>query len=67
MKCPVCDSSLRPAEREGVEVNYCPHYHGLWLDRGELAQIIERSNPIDWDWHRNDEAGDARSHSEMYW
>ena len=67
MKCPVCAIDLRPAERERVGVNCCPNCHGLWLAHGKLAQIIERSNPIDWDWHRNGDVGDAPSPSEMYW
>ncbi len=67
MMCPACDSNLKPAEREGVEVDYCPQCHGVWLDQGELEQIIERSNPIDWDWHRNDVRDDPRSRSDMYW
>jgi Zn-finger nucleic acid-binding protein len=55
MKCPVCDTNLKPGDREGVEVDYCPECRGVRLDRGELEQIIEHSNPIDWDWRRNDE------------
>jgi hypothetical protein len=39
----------------------------MWLEQGELQQIIERSNPIDWDWHRNDDGRAPGSHSEMYW
>jgi len=27
-----------------VEIDYCPNYRGVWLDRGELEKIIERSN-----------------------
>ncbi|HAZ31534.1 MAG TPA: hypothetical protein DCY61_02355 [Dehalococcoidia bacterium] len=43
MKCPVCDVDLRMAERQGVEIDYCPECRGIWLDRGELDKIIERS------------------------
>ena len=31
------------AERQGVEIDYCPKCRGVWLDRGELDKIIERS------------------------
>jgi hypothetical protein len=31
------------AERNGVEIDYCPQCRGVWLDRGELDKIIERS------------------------
>jgi hypothetical protein len=32
------------AERQGVEIDYCPQCRGVWLDRGELDKIIERSS-----------------------
>ncbi len=44
MKCPVCtDVDLMIAERQGVEIDYCPQCRGVWLDRGELDKIIGRS------------------------
>ena len=47
MNCPVCsDASLVIAERQGVEIDYCPKCRGVWLDRGELDKIIERSNEV---------------------
>lgn len=52
MQCPVCeDTRLAIAERQGIEIDYCPQCRGVWLDRGELDKIIERS------------AGDAESSS----
>lgn len=47
MNCPVCkDSSLVISERQGVEIDYCPKCRGVWLDRGELDKIIERTNEL---------------------
>ena len=44
MKCPVCSGvDLKMTERQGVEIDYCPECRGVWLDRGELDKIIERS------------------------
>lgn len=43
MKCPVCNIELKMADRQGVEIDYCPQCRGVWLDRGELDKIIERS------------------------
>jgi Zn-finger nucleic acid-binding protein len=43
MKCPVCNVELKIAERQGIEIDYCPQCRGTWLDRGELDKIIERS------------------------
>lgn len=44
MKCPTCiDTTLVLAERQGIEIDYCPQCRGVWLDRGELDKLIERS------------------------
>ncbi len=44
MNCPVCSNErLVMSERAGVEIDYCPSCRGVWLDRGELDKIIERS------------------------
>jgi Zn-finger nucleic acid-binding protein len=32
-------------ERQGIEIDYCPKCRGVWLDRGELDKLIERSAP----------------------
>ncbi len=44
MRCPVCNILLMTADRQGVEVDYCPKCWGVWLDRGELNLILERSD-----------------------
>lgn len=44
MKCPACrEVNLVMSERKGVEIDYCPDCRGIWLDRGELDKIIEKS------------------------
>ncbi|MCK9195505.1 MAG: zf-TFIIB domain-containing protein [Syntrophales bacterium] len=43
MNCPICIIPLNVAERQGVEIDFCPKCRGVWLDRGELDKIIERS------------------------
>jgi Zn-finger nucleic acid-binding protein len=44
MKCPVCETiDLVISDRQGIEIDYCPRCRGVWLDRGELDKIIERS------------------------
>src|SRR4029453_13091504 len=43
MQCPVDQTVLQMTERQGVEIDYCPQCRGVWLDRGELDKIIERS------------------------
>lgn len=44
MKCPIDNTLLTVSERNGIEIDYCPQCRGVWLDRGELDKIIERSN-----------------------
>jgi Zn-finger nucleic acid-binding protein len=46
MKCPTCAIDLVMSERSGIEIDYCPTCRGVWLDRGELDKIIERSQPL---------------------
>ena len=44
MLCPACkDVSLSMTDRQGIEIDFCPQCRGIWLDRGELDRIIERS------------------------
>ena len=43
MKCPVDDTVLVMSDRQGIEIDYCPQCRGVWLDRGELDKIIDRS------------------------
>ena len=44
MKCPTCTNTLLVmAERQGVEIDYCPACRGIWLDRGELDKLLDRA------------------------
>ena len=43
MPCPVCRVPLVMSDRQGIEIDYCPQCRGVWLDRGELDKIIDRS------------------------
>ncbi len=45
MQCPIDGTELVMSDRSGVEIDYCPKCRGVWLDRGELDKIIERSAP----------------------
>ena len=31
------------SEKQGVEIDYCPNCSGIWLDKGELEKIMERT------------------------
>jgi len=43
MQCPTDGTTLTMSERSGIEIDYCPTCRGVWLDRGELDKIIDRS------------------------
>ncbi len=47
MMCPSCQVELNMSERQGIEIDYCPKCRGIWLDRGELDKIIERSQQLE--------------------
>ena len=44
VSCPMCNADMVTHHRQGVEVDLCPRCRGVWLDRGELDRIIQRSS-----------------------
>ena len=38
--CPVCDREMAVLELHGVEIDYCFSCGGIWLDSGELEELI---------------------------
>ena len=64
MKCPTCNVALVMADRNGIEIDYCPDCRGIWLDRGELDKIIERSILQPSTPQRNSYPDKERYHSE---
>lgn len=61
MKCPNCNETLVMADRQGVEIDYCPNCRGVWLDKGELDKIIERSAQYE-SGYRKEEGGSQRNY-----
>jgi uncharacterized protein len=43
MKCPADSTEMRMAEREGIQIDYCPQCRGVWLHRGALEAIVDRA------------------------
>lgn len=59
MKCPIDGTELKIADRQDVEIDYCPQCRGVWLDRGELDKIIARADSFDKrDRYRDDDYDD---------
>jgi Zn-finger nucleic acid-binding protein len=38
---PLCPGALSITHKNGVEIDYCPHCKGVWLDKGELDKIVD--------------------------
>jgi len=64
MKCPVCHVELKIADRQGVEIDYCPQCRGVWLDRGELDKMIERVTAVPFEGPGDDD--ERYGYSERY-
>jgi len=47
LDCPVDATTLQMTDRQGIEIDYCPSCRGVWLDRGELDKLIERSQQFE--------------------
>ena len=46
--CPKCDGSLQTGNFENVQIDICNKCGGVWLDAGELQQIIGEDNGQSW-------------------
>ncbi|WP_430612664.1 zf-TFIIB domain-containing protein [Flavobacterium sp. JP2137] len=66
MKCPTCNETLLMSEKNGIEIDYCPSCRGIWLDRGELDKIIERSLAQDTPNNNHNSNDYNRPHKEHY-
>lgn len=42
MRCPKCGAEMRTSHRNGVTIEQCRKCYGIFLDRGELEQLIGR-------------------------
>jgi len=42
MECPSCKIPMEVRDRHGIEIDVCPVCRGIWLDKGELDQVLER-------------------------
>ena len=48
LKCPKCDGQLVETEQDGVAIDICNKCSGVWLDAGELAQLVAKSEDKGW-------------------
>jgi Zn-finger nucleic acid-binding protein len=66
MMCPTCKTTkLSITERKGIEIDFCPDCRGIWLDRGELDKILERSRE-EVNMHARDEDSIRPTHEQKH-
>jgi uncharacterized protein len=66
MKCPHCNVNLVMSEKQGIEIDYCPECRGIWLDRGELEKIIEKSTQSYGEPQRSQAYNDQHHYEKQY-
>ncbi len=48
--CPACRAKMTKEATESappVLFDHCPNGHGLWFDKGELAQVLRHGSPLE--------------------
>lgn len=70
MQCPIDNTTLAMSDKQGIGIDYCPKCRGVWLDRGELDKIIDRS-PTAYDTppakpYEDDDRRDSQTHHENH-
>lgn len=48
LQCPKCDGKLVETNYETIKIDVCDQCTGVWLDAGELAQIIDKDANASW-------------------
>ena len=48
LNCPKCDGKLVETEYENIKIDICKSCTGVWLDAGELAQIVDKEEGSSW-------------------
>ncbi len=46
--CPKCDGKLVETDYENIKMDVCNTCHGVWLDAGELAQVLHKDEGKGW-------------------
>ena len=71
MKCPSCGGELLELDRSGIKIDACRNCRGVWLDRGELDNILERERQVvggadDEEFIREMTGGGGKEHKSGY-
>lgn len=41
--CPVCNDRMEKIDIEGLILDRCPKHHGVWFDKGELSEYMNKN------------------------
>ncbi|MBX3300216.1 MAG: zf-TFIIB domain-containing protein [Acidobacteria bacterium] len=50
IKCPKCEGTLIETDFENIKIDVCDQCSGVWLDAGEMAQIVDKEKTDDSGW-----------------
>jgi acetyl-CoA carboxylase beta subunit len=48
IKCPKCDGNLVETDFETIKIDVCDKCTGVWLDAGELTQLVDKDKDGGW-------------------
>lgn len=48
LKCPRCDGTLVETDFEKIKIDVCNKCTGVWLDPGELTQVVDHEKDGGW-------------------
>ena len=48
LNCPKCDGKLVESNYENIKMDVCYKCHGVWLDAGEMAQVLHKDEGASW-------------------
>lgn len=48
IKCPKCDGTLIETDFEHIKIDVCDQCSGVWLDAGELTQVVDKEDESGW-------------------
>ena len=48
LECPKCDGKLMETDYENIKIDVCDTCSVVWLDAGELAQVVDKNEDSGW-------------------
>lgn len=42
-KCPICGKTMEKIDIDGILLDRCPNFHGIWFDKGEVAALVNKT------------------------